>query len=160
MPVRQATKDDLVAITEMGSQFLGRTKYASLIKPHAPHISATLERLLESGAIFVAEIDGVVRGFIACSIVPAWFNPEIRIALEMAWWMEPDARGRPEGMRLLFAFERWAKEQDAQVICMSDISLEDGSPAGSILERLGYSVSERTFLKDLTNVQPQHPTSP
>jgi hypothetical protein len=61
--------------------------------------------------------------------------------------MQPDFRNRPEGIRMLLEFERWAKEQGAQVACMSDIVLEAGSPAGSILQRLGYEVSERTFMK-------------
>jgi GNAT superfamily N-acetyltransferase len=144
----------------MGSSFFGHTRYARFAKPDEAQILATLERILEHGAIFVAEIDGAVAGFIACVMHGAWFDPGFRIALEAAWWMHPQARGRPEGVRLLFAFERWAKEQGANAICMSDIRLEEDSPASEILGRLGYQVSERTFIKELTNARNDHQEAP
>jgi GNAT superfamily N-acetyltransferase len=156
MPVRPATKDDLPTIAGMGSSFFGHTRYARFAKPDEAQILDIFDRIFEHGAIFVAEIDGAVAGFIACVMHGAWFDPNFRIALETAWWMHPDARGRPEGVRLLFAFEQWAKEHDAHAICMSDISLDEDSPAGKILERLGYQVSERTFIKELTNVRNVH----
>lgn len=147
MPVRLATTDDLDSIVDMAMRFMGRTRYAAILSLNRDDIKNTIVALLEHGRIWVAEIDGVVRGFIACVMQGAWFSPNTRIALEAAWWMDEEVRGRPEGVRLLLAFERWAKDQQADAICMSDIVLEAGSPAGSILQRLGYEVSERTFMK-------------
>lgn len=144
----------------MGSSFFGHTRYARFAKPDEAQILATFERILEHGAIFVAEIDGAVAGFIACVMHGAWFDPGFRIALEAAWWMHPQARGRPEGVRLLFAFERWAKERGANAICMSDIMLTEDSSASEILGRLGYQVSERTFIKELTNARNDHQEAP
>ena len=147
MPVRLATTDDLNAIADMAMRFIGRTRYAALLSPNRDDITNTLVGLLEPGRIWVAEIDGVVRGFIACVMQNAWFSPSTRIALEAAWWMDEEVRGRPEGVRLLLAFERWAKDQQADAICMSDIVIEGNTAAASILERLGYAVSGRTFFK-------------
>lgn len=160
MPVRPATKADLPTIAGMGSSFFGHTRYARFVQADEAQILYTFERILEHGAVFVAEIDGRVVGFIACVMHGAWFDPSFRIAIETSWWMHPDARGRPEGVRLLFAFERWAKEQGANAICMSDIRLDEESPAGDILERLGYQVSERTFIKELTNARHDHQEAP
>lgn len=147
MPVRLATIDDLDAIADMGLRFMGRTRYAAILSPNRDDIERTIVGILEHGRIWVAEIDGVVRGFIACIMQSAWFSPGTRIALEAAWWMDEDFRGRPEGVRLLLAFERWAKEEKADAVCMSDIVIEGNTAAASILERLGYAVSERTFIK-------------
>lgn len=147
MPVRLATTDDLDAIADMAMRFIGRTRYAAILSLNRDDIKNTIVGLLEHGRIWVAEIDGVVRGFIACVMQGAWFSPSTRIALEAAWWMDEEVRGRPEGVRLLLAFERWAKDQQADAICMSDIVIEGNTAAASILERLGYAVSERTFFK-------------
>ncbi len=147
MPVRPATTDDLDTISDMGLRFMGRTRYAATISPSRDEIKHAFAGILVNGRIWVAEIDGVVHGFIACIMQSAWFSPGTRIALEAAWWMDEDFRGRPEGVRLLLAFERWAKEEKADAVCMSDIVIEGNTAAASILERLGYAVSERTFFK-------------
>lgn len=145
--VRQATEQDLEAIADMGMEFMSGTKYASVLPMHRDDALAAIIHLHSVGRVWVAEIDGRICGFMAASIVPCWFNQRLRIALENVWWMQPEFRNRPEGIRMLREFERWAKDQGAQVACMSDIVLEAGSPAGSILQRLGYEVTERTFLK-------------
>jgi hypothetical protein len=145
--VRQANEQDIEAIVDMGMEFMSGTKYANVLPMYSDDARAAIIQLASVGRVWVAEIDGRIRGFMAASIVPCWFNPSSRIALEHVWWMQPDFRNRPEGIRMLLEFERWAKEQGAQVACMSDIVLEAGSPAGSILQRLGYEVSERTFMK-------------
>jgi GNAT superfamily N-acetyltransferase len=161
--VRQATEQDIEAIADMGMEFMSGTKYASVLPMYRDDARAAILQLHLVGRVWVAEIEGRIRGFMAASIIPCWFNPRSRIALEHVWWMDEDVRGRVEGMRLLLEFERWAKEQGAQVVCLSDIVLEAGSPAGSILQRLGYEVSERTFLKVLkcsTTESDESTTSP
>ena len=149
MPVRLATADDLDRIADMGAMFTARTKYAWFVNPKHDELRSTLTLLLEHGRIWVAEIDGVVCGFLAAVLQPVWFSPRNRVALETVWWMDETHRGRPEGVRLLLEFERWAKAEGAQAICMSDIVLEGDSAAERILARLGYQVTERTFSKGL-----------
>jgi GNAT superfamily N-acetyltransferase len=149
MPVRLATADDLDVIAAMGQRFFAGTRYAAALSPSHEDMRASIGAIFEHGRVWVAEIDGVVRGFLAVVVQPVWFSPGTRIALETAWWMDEEHRGRPEGVRLLFEFERWAKEQGAKVICMSDIVLEGESAAERILTRLGYRVTERTFTKGL-----------
>ena len=149
MPVRLATTADLDAVADMGAVFIARTRYAWFVNPTHDELRSTLTLLLEHGRIWVAEIDGVVCGFLAAIRQPLWFSPGTFIALEAAWWMEETYRGRPEGVRLLLEFERWAKEQAVAAICMSDIVLEGESAAERILARLGYQVTERTFVKGL-----------
>lgn len=149
MPVRLATTADLDAVADMGAVFIARTRYAWFVNPTHDELRSTLTLLLEHGRIWVAEIDGVVCGFLAAVLQPVWFSPRNRVALETVWWMDPAHRGRPEGVRLLLEFERWAKAEGAQAICMSDIVLEGESAAERILARLGYQVTERTFVKGL-----------
>jgi GNAT superfamily N-acetyltransferase len=110
---------------------------------------AAIGAVFEHGRVWVAEVDGVPRGFLAAILQPVWFSPGARVALETSWWMDEDVRGRVEGVRMLAEFERWAKEEGAKAICMSDIVLEGESAAERILTRLGYRITERTFTKGL-----------
>ena len=149
MPVRLATCDDIARIADMGAKFIARTRYAPLLEPSPDDLRHVLEHLLEHGRIWVAEIDGIPCGFLAAVKQPVWFCPSTTVALEAAWWMDESQRGRPEGVRLLLEFERWAKAEGVRAICMSDIVIEGESAAERILSRLGYSVNERTFVKGL-----------
>ena len=149
MPVRLATADDLDVIAAMGQRFFAGTRYAAALSPSHEDIRAAMQAILVHGRLWVAEIDGVVRGFLAAVLQPVWFSPGDRVALETSWWMDEDVRGRVEGVRMLAEFERWAKEEGAKAICMSDIVLEGESAAERILTRLGYRITERTFTKGL-----------
>lgn len=149
MPVRLATTDDLDRLASMGTQFLSRTRYSRFTTIDHAQARQAFAILIEHGRVWVAEVDGLVHGFLAAVLHPVWFSPSHRIALETAWWMDEGHRGRPEGVRLLFEFERWAKSEGVSAICMSDIVIEGESAAERILSRLGYKVSERTFVKGL-----------
>lgn len=149
MPVRLATADDLDVIAAMGQRFFAGTRYAAALSPSHEDMRDAIGAVFEHGRVWVAEVDGVPRGFLAAIVQPVWFSPGTRVALETSWWMDEDVRGRVEGVRLLLEFEHWAKEQGAQAICMSDIVLEGESAAERILTRLGYMVTERTFTKGL-----------
>ena len=149
MPVRLATTADLDAIAEMAATFMDCTRYAAKLAPTVNDFRSSFAVILDQGRIWVAEVDGVVCGFLAGMVGPFWFLPTERYALEVAWWMDPAYRGRPEGVRLLFEFERWAKEHQVAAICMSDIVIKGESAAERILQRLGYSMTERTFVKGL-----------
>ncbi len=147
MPVRLATHDDIDAIAATGAVFISRTWYGRFVNPSADDLRNALKIILQHGCIWVAEIDGVVCGFLAAVLQPVWFSPQDRIALEAAWWMDEAHRGRPEGVRLVLEFERWAKGQQVHAISMSDISIEGQTSAEGILSRLGYSVTERFWTK-------------
>ena len=149
MPVRLATADDLDVIAAMGQRFFAGTRYAAALSPSHEDMRAAIGAIFEHGRVWVAEVDGVPRGFLAAVLQPVWFSPGARVALETSWWMDEDVRGRVEGVRMLAEFERWAKEEGAKAICMSDIVLEGESAAERILTRLGYRVTERTFTKGL-----------
>ena len=149
MPVRLATTNDLDRLASMGTRFLSRTRYSRFTTIDHDQARQAFATLIECGRVWVAEIDGVVHGFLAAILHPLWFSPGSRVALETAWWMDETHRGRPEGVRMLFEFEQWAREEGAKVCCMSDIVIEGDSAAERILGRLGYAVSERTFVKGL-----------
>lgn len=68
-----------------------------------------------------------------------------RMAKETVWFIAPSARGR-DGLRMLDAYEAWAKEQGCRSVGMASLTTNDVS---RIYERRGYVPVETHFLKPL-----------
>jgi GNAT superfamily N-acetyltransferase len=98
---------------------------------------------------FVAEIDGQIVGFILGIIGPMWFVQRVRIAVELAWWVDPAHRNTTAGVRLFKAFESHATNMGVQYIAMSDLVVQGDTPVAKLLGRMGYSVTERMHTKEI-----------
>lgn len=147
--IRNATEEDLDAIDAMGSKFIAYTNYGALIKPEQGEVKAALKNVLDNGAIFVADKGGVPVGFLAALLCPAWFSPTTKMAIELAWWMEEEHRTGTAAMRLMFCYEQWAMDNGAKFIAMSDLVINGQTPLGNMLDRMGYGMTERTFIKEI-----------
>jgi len=95
----------------------------------------------ETLAGLLVDPDGVVLvsggGFIAGRVAETFINRD-RVAFEMGWFAEDRS-----GLRLLRAFEAWARERGASMIAMSCA----GGTARRILERAGYEAKEIKMVK-------------
>ena len=70
---------------------------------------------------------------------------DIKMAVEIAWWVEPEFRKSGLGKELIDAFELWANKNGCAFITLS--FLED-KPA-KIYEDIGYSFAEKSYIKRL-----------
>lgn len=71
------------------------------------------------------------------------FGP-VKLARETVWWIDPAHRGSA-AVRMLDAYEVWAREQGCRFIGMAGMG---GDPAvGRLYQRRGYGVAETHFLK-------------
>lgn len=68
-----------------------------------------------------------------------------RWARETVWYIAPAARGR-SALRMLDAYEAWARERGCSRIHMASLASNDVS---SLYERRGYAPAETHFLKAL-----------
>ena len=89
------------------------------------------------------------KGVLLGVVVPAFWNPEVLVAQELGWWVEPEHRKSGFGARMLLTFEKKAKEMGAKEIMM--ICLENSEPekVGLMYEKLGYSKAEYVYMKRL-----------
>ena len=92
----------------------------------------TVSKLIGDPAGCVLVTEG---GFIAGLIQPTIISPA-PVAKELGWWASDGS-----GLRLLRAFEAWAKEQGADLVQLST------APSGPDLERLGYQAAELAWVK-------------
>ena len=145
--VRPATPDDIDAIAVMGARFFDYSRFGTLVHWDHETVKAALLQVHEAGVIFVALRDEAIAGFLAGALASIWFAPATLAATEFAWWVEPEHRQSAAGLKLLRAFEAWAREQGAALTVFSDLVLDGETPAGDLFACLGYVVVERSHVK-------------
>lgn len=148
MNIRLATVDDAAVLTAMGRDFLQYSEYRNL-QVTDEEIQAGIAGVIANEMSFVAEIDGQIVGFILGIIGPMWFVQRVRIAVELAWWVDPAYRITSAGIRLLKTFEEHARHLDVQYIAMSDLVVQGDTPVARLLARMGYIVTERMHTKEI-----------
>ena len=150
MNIRTATDDDVPTIALQGMQFIGRLKLktAANVDTVTTAVAAIVNN--PNGVVLVGETDeGEVVGFLIGILVPLWFNEFDWSAVELAWWVDPEHRGRT-GIRFIKAFEQWAASHHVYRVVLSDVEFSDGAtPAGPLVERMGYQLHERAFSKEM-----------
>ena len=150
MIIREATSEDCQAVARLGAEFVGKLKMPRVGSVDATRLEATFNAVHSNsdGVVLVAEADGEVAGFLLGMALPLWFDSLDWSAAELAWWVDPKHRGGSTAARLVRAFEDWAKGRGVARVVLSDVEFADAAqPAGALIERLGYTMTERAFAK-------------
>lgn len=148
MEVRRAVSEDVPWLCDALRAFAADYPAPIPLFADAGHVAALVEHLIATHFVAVAvhAVRGPV-GLIAGLCQPHPFNPALRIATELWWFVPPEARGTSAGARLFSAFEDWAVAQGAGAIALtleSTTALSDQA-----LTRRGYIPVERQFLRPL-----------
>lgn len=108
---------------------------------------AFLTVMINEHVFFIADTEqfGPI-GFIAGTLEPHTYNPEIITLIESFWWVDEKHRGSKAGLMLLNAFTEWGKK-NVDWIWMT---LETDSPVrdSSLIHR-GFKEQERSFLLEV-----------
>ena len=144
--IRKANKEDLLGILVLAKEFSREAP-----KTHKWNIDKTTNFLLSAientnMEIFISEKDNEVTGAIVCMVTEMYMSNTV-IASDLAWFVSKDLRGSPSSIKLLKAFEDWGRSKGADYLGMADI--ENISNLRKLYNRLGYSVSETTYLKEV-----------
>ena len=144
--IRQATTADLPKLEELAIQFYGMSKFLTGFNIAA--FTGSWEYLLASGmgVIFLSEVEGEIRGALGAMAHPD-VNSGRMIASEFFWFMHPNYRGG--GMRLLQAYEDWAKERGCTEVRMVHLMDLGASSLKRIYERRGYEAAEIHYRKEV-----------
>jgi GNAT superfamily N-acetyltransferase len=149
--IRQATPDDLDVLIGLGETFFAYSPYSAEVNYDPESVRSTLISVMGNpGAIaLVAEHDGKIVGGMVGVMTVLWFNRNVAIATELAWWMDPDHRAGRVGLVLFRRFEAWAKEMGAQLLVMSDFGSEKNPRVSRLFEQLDLRCVERSHFKAL-----------
>lgn len=146
MTVREATPDDAFDVLMLAHQF-GKEAPAGF-KFSKDKVESFFDRVLADPTMvwFVSEDEDGIGGFIVGLYTDHAFN-DAKMAAELGWFMTKDKRGGTQAIRLVKAFEQWAKDIGAEYVAMCDIiGLSD---LANLYDRSGYSLTERTFMKEI-----------
>lgn len=154
--IREATPADKFRLVEMASRFLLESQYGEMFENRATpeKIGALVDQVLQIGAVFVAEVPLThteedrfeLVGMLAIVVVPNLFTG-YPVAEEIAWWVEPEHRGKGTiGPKLLRSAEAWATSRGANMVKMVAPA---GSAVGFFYERMGYRLAESAFIKSV-----------
>lgn len=147
MLIRVATADDLDTILDMGERFIAFGPHGKYVNADRAQLRAGVAAFMQAGVILLAQSDGRTVGMLACAVSPMWFAPHVLVAHELAWWVDEEARGSSAAMRLVMAYQAWAREVGAHVVTMSQLVAVNGEQVGRMLTKLGYEPSEMTYVK-------------
>ena len=146
MTVREATQDDAFDVLMLAHQF-GKEAPAGF-KFSKDKVESFFDRVLADPTMvwFVSEDEDGIGGFIVGHFPDHPFN-DILTAIELGWFVTKDKRRGTSAMRLVQAFESWAKEKGADWTALSDITgIQDLS---QLYIRRGYQLAERSFMKEV-----------
>lgn len=144
--IRPAEHSDIPGGAELGESLFDQTAWADLIPFDRKSFERTLELLIAGDGLLVAE-DGGIAGMLGFLVAPIYANASFKFAQEIFVIARPECPG--VGRLLLRAFESEAKERGALVALSSaQVGMRDAA-LGRVFRGLGYSETERTFLKRL-----------
>lgn len=99
---------------------------------------------VDAGSAFIARKGDEKIGGIGGLLVPHIFNPNIKVLVELAWYVSPEFRRGRAGFMLVKAFVKKAEECADE----STLSLLASSQVNhSSLSKLGFSANEVGFLR-------------
>jgi|688.fasta_scaffold988438_2 RimJ/RimL family protein N-acetyltransferase len=145
--IRFATANDEDALLAMAKDFVAFSPYADFTSATEEELRTTIQWLITNATVFIAEKDGSPIGLLVAMIAPLWYAPRVRVASEMAWWINKEHRRSTAAIRLVQAFEQWAQSNGAVAICMSNLDGENASAVSGMLNRMGYNRTEQTHTK-------------
>ena len=147
MSIRQATLADVSALALMGAEFCESSPYGGY---SVTDCEASLTQIVMTGGVFVAEYGQEIIGAIGGMLAPMWFAPSgPKMAVELFWWVKPEARGGSAGVKLIGVFEAWAKREGAASVVMSCLETIEPDKVSGMLNRLGFKQAERSFIRGL-----------
>lgn len=144
--IRHATAEDKPAVLVMVDHFLQASAFGEILAG-GDGGGTLFDLALSLGVIFVAQntTTGQLDGMLA---VLALEHPILhrKYADELVWWVEPEARGRRTGIKLIDYMEGWARTEGLD---MAKMVAPAGSNVGTFYRRRGYVAVETTFYKRL-----------
>lgn len=136
--LKKATLDDQNTVLEMAKAFVNSTPYG-VLGFEEKALEETFKNLVQGGVVYFNE-----HGFVAGMMSPLYFNPQVLIATELAWYC-PEG----DGGELREAFELWASANGAKAVQLSMFNTPGNQKLVKHIESLGYQAIEFAFIKEL-----------
>lgn len=150
MKIRLANEADIEKLVPLYLEFYKTTDYAKIYPADPDTIHQLTEYIVTKGAMVVVEEDDKIVGSGGAYVGAATFNKNITVAVEVVYYIHPDARGYKVAPAILQALEDRCKEMGA--VSLQMIRLRTSPPEVDDLYKMnGYKPSEYNFTKRLVD---------
>lgn len=142
--IRAATTADLPKVLEMCGRFYQASPYAKFFAFSPASMVLLAERVVDPAVLnshaLIAEENGEIVGMMGLLLFDHPWSGE-RMASELCWWVNPEARTSLTGPKMLRAAEAWAKSMGAVAIHM----IAPSTHVGEFYTAMGFTAVETTF---------------
>lgn len=135
------TEEDFKMAFALAMKFAEASPYSKYTEPGAMQDVLAVSMRKPDSIVF---LDSEGQGMILGTIVPFIYG-SMQTAVELAWWVNPEARKTGLGRDLMDKFESWARIMGCGAVIM--VSLDDD--IGNYYVKRGYELRERTYMKEL-----------
>ncbi len=151
--IRTATPGDFSSLMKLVKEFKEESPYKDKFvsqEKYEERVEFFLNPRPEEHIVFVLEIQGEVVGLIAGVVtIGEHIFSEDKTAVELVWYVTPDHRSSSGSLRLIKAYEKWAKLVGCTQSTMSNLVNPSMDRLTKIYNKLGYTLTEQTFTKEL-----------
>ena len=148
--IRKAILADIPLLLRMSESFWKTTDYQEAFLP--AYVREVLLHAVSKGLLLVNEPDPKtpyrIDAFCCLVINPLLGNGAIKIATELAFWIDPEARKGTLALQFLRRVEKLAKQNNADHLILATLSTSPES-VSKLYTRLGYKKSETHYCKRL-----------
>lgn len=146
--VRLASHGDVLEIEALARNMREESPYYSTLDYSEKKVRDLICTLIKLGGALVAERDGIIVGMMGFFVIEHLFGTE-RIASDVVIYVDPAARGGTLGVRLIRAFESYARAQSADYALLNVSSDIDAERTVQLYQRLGYAKRGGAYTKRL-----------
>jgi len=142
MAVRRAENaNDITRMIELGAKMHHESVYSKYDydKKYLQHYGEHMLKHPEEYGLFLAEDgDGEITAMVAGFISPLYFNPEVKVAHDFFLYVHPQMRGGLSAVKLMRAYEKWAKQAGASEVSMGITAGIANETAAKFFGGIGY----------------------
>jgi GNAT superfamily N-acetyltransferase len=151
--IRNATREDLPALVELGRQMAAESPRYSRLRYSACKVEALLGKMIDSpdGFVMLAEADGVAVGVMAAFVSAHWMSDDL-MASDFGLYMLPEHRGGTAAMRMARAYIAWARARGALDISLGISTNVNSEQTARFYSALGGRPAGFLFLFEAPHV--------
>ena len=146
--IRLATPSDFPSILDMSETFWQFTQFDEPFD--RDHALGMAQMAYDHGLLIVVD-DGQICGFMAAIKSPLLGSSSAWMATELAFWINPEKRGKLLGIELVKFLERLCIKQEVKYLSLAYMETSMPEKVRVMYEKLGYTLQETLYTKVLIN---------
>ena len=143
--IRAANSNDIPVILNLAQQLHDESSY-QVFTFDKEYIEKNIKKIMESGAVFLAEKNDVVIGGFMGGITSLWHSPD-KVGFDYTFFIQKEHRQGIIALKLIYAFEHWCKAKGAKFIQLGITTGINTEGTAQFYESLGYHVQGPLYQK-------------